>query len=99
MSKFLIELRDVVGICCKTNIAFIKEPDGQRIEVADQNPLPNIKLQTLYNQWPFNILLHDPLHLAIHHVLDNRGEVRKTADPSSSRQTSRLDYPYVMGVG
>ena len=59
MSK-LDSIFGVIVHQCKPDIIVIIYPDGQWVPVCNENPLADIKLFLVNNQWIFNVLLNDP---------------------------------------
>ena len=56
-SRFKVVER--VFLRAEPEIAVLVEPDGQRVPVGDEEPLPYVKLGVVDTQRPFDVLLHD----------------------------------------
>lgn len=58
-------------VSTKSDIAFIVKPNFGWVEILDEDPLPNIKLLALNDEWMLDILLHNELYIAAKTIVGN----------------------------
>ena len=61
MRETIIDVVQRILIVSKAKIALLIEPYFGRGEVLDEDPLPDIELPSLNEQWVFDVFLYDKL--------------------------------------
>jgi hypothetical protein len=63
MCEFVAQFGRVVLLKAKSTVEFRVKPYLRRVIVLDDNPLSDIKLSFIDDQWIFNVFLHNILSL------------------------------------
>ena len=86
----VLDILQVVVPSAEPDVAFLEEPNLDRIEVQHQTPLPNVQFPPRVKQGVFDILLTDIGVLANLYLIYYRGKPRKQRDPASPRKPRGL---------
>ena len=102
MGVFIGALRIIVSRC-KPHIAFLVGPYCQWVPICNQNPLSDVELPALYNQWIFYILLYHPFAIAylligfpLLHMLHHLVVIFEHSNSTTSRHLSWLHNPQIL---
>lgn len=85
MSKTIVDVIERILIVSEAEIALLVEPYFRRCEILDEDPLSDIELPPLNEQWILNVLLHNELGGLTKGIVSDIVEVIEASYSSSPR--------------